>query len=218
MAGLAQLSDGAGQLADGARHVEGAACAGWTRAPECLAAGAADAMARSGQLRAGAGDLSTGLGKVDAGARKLAAGAGDAKDGADQIATGANDLATGVESAANGSSRLKAGLDEAAAGAPELVKGAQRLSDEGTKKLVEAGTSTAQSYGEMYATMTAGAERAKTESMAFGAPTGAIGLTAYNYVIQGDDGESGRNWARGVGGLAILGAGAGAFALRRRMV
>ena len=42
--------------------------------------------------------------------------------------------------------------------------------------------------------------------------------TAYSYVIKGDDGEGGRNLARGVGGLAILGAGGAVFALRRRLI
>ena len=98
------------------------------------------------------------------------------------------------------------------------MDGAQKLSDQGTKKLVQAGELTAQNYGEMYATMTAGAKRAEAENMAFGAPTDAIGLTAYSYVIQGDDGEGSRNLTRGLGGLAILGAGGGVFALRRRLV
>ena len=66
--------------------------------------------------------------------------------------------------------------------------------------------------------MQAGAERADKEDMAFGAPEGAVGLTAYSFVIQGEDGESGRNVARGLGGLAVLGAGAGVFALRRRFI
>ena len=70
----------------------------------------------------------------------------------------------------------------------------------------------------MYATIQAGAERASTEKMAFGAPEGAFGLTAYSYEIKGEDGEGGRNLARGLGGLAVLAAGAAAFGLRRRMV
>ena len=60
----------------------------------------------------------------------------------------------------------------------------------------------------MYATMQAGAERAQTEDMAYGAPEGAAGLTAYSYVIQGEDGEAARNWARGLAGMALLGLGA----------
>jgi putative membrane protein len=92
------------------------------------------------------------------------------------------------------------------------------LSDKGTSKLVEAGEDTTQTYGQMYATMRAGAERAQTEDMAYGAPEGAAGLTAYSYVIQGEDGEAGRNWARGLAGMALLGLGGGGFLLRRRLV
>ncbi len=98
------------------------------------------------------------------------------------------------------------------------MDGAQQLSDEGTSKLVEAGEDTAQNFGEMYATMEAGSERAQTENMAYGAPEGAEGLTAYSFVVEGENGEGGRNMARGLAGLAVLGAGAGAFALRRRLV
>ncbi|HET6573589.1 MAG TPA: hypothetical protein VFG68_08315, partial [Fimbriiglobus sp.] len=149
---------------------------------------------------------------------QLADGTGTAADGSSQLADGANQLAAGLTDAADGSGQLAGGLEEATGGAPKLVDGAQRLSDEGTSKLIDAGESTAQNYGEMYATIAAGADRAQTENMAFGAPEGALGLTAYTYEIKGDDGEGGRNMARGLGGLAILAAGAGAFALRRRMI
>ena len=141
-----------------------------------------------------------------------------AKDGSGQLAAGAGQLSDGLKDAADGSGQLVGGLATAADGAPKLVDGAQRLSDEGTKKLIAAGTTTAQSYGELYATMTAGAKRAQTEDMAFGAPSDAVGLTAYSYVIQGDDGEGGRNLTRGLGGLAILGAGGAVFGLRRRFI
>ncbi len=179
----------------------------------------ARALAEGGnKLAAGTNSLSTGLGRIDSGANSLTDGASKAKDGSAQVADGADQLASGLEDAAGGSTKLADGLTQAAAGAPKLRDGAQELSDRGTKKLIGAGQSTAQDYGEMYATMAAGAQRARSESMAFGAPQGAVGLTAYDYVIQGDDGEGGRNLARGVGGLALLGAGAGAFALRRRLV
>jgi putative membrane protein len=199
----AALADGGGELTDGI---------------DTLVAGVTKLNTGGAQLAAGAGDLSAGLGQLDDGAGQLSDGAAEAADGSGQLATGADQLADGLKDAANGSGQLADGLGTAAGGAPKLVDGAQRLSDEGTKKLVEAGTATAQSYGEMYATMTAGAERANTEKMAFGAPEDAVGLTAYNYILKGDDGESGRNWARGLGGLAVLGAGAGVFALRRRFI
>ena len=59
--------------------------------------------------------------------------------------------------------------------------------------------------------------RRTTEDMAYGAPEDAIGLTAYSYVIQGDDGESGRNWPVASAVSPLLGAGGGVFALRRRI-
>jgi putative membrane protein len=152
-----------------------------------------------GELAGGSSELAAGLGRLDAGAGKLAGGAGDAADGSGRLAAGADQLSSGLEDAADGSGRLADGLTKAAGGGPKLVHGAQRLSDEGTKQLVKAGEDTAQSYGELYATMAAGAQRARSEGMAFGAPKGAVGLTAYNYVITGDDGENGRNWTRGVG-------------------
>ncbi len=165
---------------------------------------------------AGSSDLSEGLGQLDDGAGQLAGGAGDLADGTGQLDDGASKLASGLGDAADGSGRLSEGLGEAAAGAPQLVNGAERLSAEGTQKLIEAGEGTAQNYGELYASMQAGAERAQTEDMAIGAPAEATGLTAYSYVIEGDDGEAGRNLGRGLGGLALLGLGGGLFALRRR--
>jgi putative membrane protein len=192
--GLGKLNAGAGDLAQGAGRLSG---------------GTSD-------LKAGAGKLARGVGRLDGGAKKLSDGAGQAADGAGQLSDGANKLANGLGDAANGSGQLVGGLKKAAGGAPKLVHGAQKLSDKGTKKLAAAGVDTAQSYGELYAVIKAGATRAQSNSMAFGAPAGAVGLTAYDYVIQGDDGETSRNLTRGVGGLAVLGAGVGAFALRRR--
>jgi putative membrane protein len=190
-----------------------------------LKGGTAKLLAGSGELDAGGmliyqklGELAAGLGKISDGAGQLSDGATAAKDGSGQLADGANQLADGLGTAADGSRQITDGLTTAADGAPKLVDGAQRLSDEGTKKLVEAGQDTAQNYGQMYATIVAGAERADTEAMAYGAPEGAVGLTAYSFIIQGEDGEGGRNLARGLSGLALLGAGAGAFALRRRFV
>ncbi len=200
--GAAALTDGGQQLSDGIDQ---------------LVAGVAQLNAGGMALAKGAGQLSVGLVKLDAGANQLSSGVGQAKDGSSQVATGAQQLATGIGDAANGSSQLADGLGQAAAGAPKLVNGAQRLSTEGTKQLIKAGEDTAQTYGEQYATFEAGALRASTQDMAFGAPQGALGLTAYSYVIQGTSGETGRNWTRGLAGLALLGAGAGAFAFRRRL-
>lgn len=172
----------------------------------------------SGQLKTGAGQLASGVDQLDKGGSKLSSGAGDLADGLRQLDDGAGQLATGLQDAKDGSGQLADGLGQAADGAPQLVDGSERLSTEGTKKLVEAGESTAQNYGEMVAVMDAGAKRAQTEDMANGAPADALGLTAYSYVIKGEDGEGGRNLARGFGAVVILAAGAGVLALRRRFV
>lgn len=208
--GVVQLSEGGSQLSAGAEEL----AAGLTR----LDAGAGKLAAGTGELKDGAKKLNDGAGRLNDGAGQLADGTGQAKDGAEQISEGAGELAQGLGEAANGSSRITDGLETAAEGAPKLVDGAERLSNEGTKKLVEAGVDTTQTYGQMYATIAAGAERAEAEKMAYGAPEGAMGLTAYSFVIEGEDGEGGRNLARGLAGLAVLGAGAGAFALRRRFI
>ncbi len=163
--------------------------------------------------------------ELDAGANKLADGAGQLKGGTAKaeagsllIANGAEELATGLLDAADGSGLLADGLATAADGAPKLVDGAQRLSDEGTKKLVEAGEETAQEYGKQYALIMAGAELAQDGKMIVGAPEDSIGLAAYTYEVQGEDGEGSRNLAKAVGGFALLAAGGVLYFLRRRFV
>ncbi len=200
----------AGALADGGDEL--------VAGVNALVSGVNQLAAGGVELSAGAGQLADGLGALESGAGQLADGTGRAADGSTQLADGANQLATGLGDAAAGSGRLADGLTQASKGAPKLVDGAQRLSDEGTSKLVEAGEATAQNYGQMYASLEAGAERAQTEKMVYGAPEGAMGLAAYSYEIGGEDGVSGRNLAQGLGGAAVLAAGAGAFALRRRFI
>ena len=64
----------------------------------------------------------------------------------------------------------------------------------------------------------AGAQRAKAEGMAYGAPTDAVGNTAYSYEIAGADGEGSRNVGRGLGALAVFGLAGSAAFLRRRFI
>jgi putative membrane protein len=206
--GVAALQGGVDQIAAGGN---------------ALIEGLSKLGAGADQVAAGNGDLLTGLGQLSDGAGQLADGTGDAKagagklaDGNRQIARGAGDLANGLKDAAVGSGRLAEGLATAAESAPKLEHGAQQLSDEGTKKLVEAGKSTAADYGEKYALIVAGAERAKSEGMAYGAPEGATGVTAYSLELAGVDGESSRNLGRGLGALAVLGIGTAAAGLVRR--
>ena len=142
-------------------------------------------------------------GQISDGAGQLSDGAAEAKDGSGRWPPARTSSPTAWRTPPTARRSSTDGLGQAADGAPKLVDGAQRLSDEGTKKLVEAGEDTAQNYGELYATIEAGAERADAEKMAYGAPEGAMGLTAYSFVIEGENGESGRNLARGLSGLAL---------------
>jgi putative membrane protein len=162
-------------------------------------------------LRCAAAALADGGGQLSDGAQQLADGTGQASDGAGQ-------LADGLGTAADGSERLADGLSQAEEGAPKLVDGAGRLSTEGMSQLIAAGEDTAQDYGKLYATIKAGADRADAEKMAYGAPEGAQGLTAYSYELLGDDGQGSRNTKRGVAALALLGVGAGGLLLRRRLL
>ncbi len=151
-------------------------------------------------------------------AEALADGGTQLSDGSTLASDGAGQLADGLGAAADGSELLADGLGKAEDGAPKLVDGAGRLSSEGMSQLIAAGEDTAQEYGKLYATIKAGADRADAEKMAYGAPEGAQGLTAYSYELLGDDGQGSRNTKRGVAALALLGLGAGGFFLRRRLV
>jgi putative membrane protein len=210
IAGVLQLNTGAGAALTGSQALVGGLGQLNTGAGQ-LSAGASD-------LADGAGDAKAGGDQVAAGARKLADGLGDAVDGSGQISDGAGQLADGLGDAADGSGKIADGLRTAAGGAPQLVDGAGRLSTEGMGQLKAAGMETAANYGELYAVIAAGAKRAQTESMAFGAPAGAEGLTAYSFVIRGDDGEGDRNVERALAAAVLLGLGSGAVALRRRIV
>ena len=97
------------------------------------------------------------------------------------------------------------------------MDGAGRLSDEGTSVIAEKGDATAQQYGELYATLEQGAERARGESMVVGAPDEGIGLAAYSFEIAGETGEGGRNLNRTIGAGVLLAAAAGVALLRRRL-
>ena len=98
------------------------------------------------------------------------------------------------------------------------VAGRTRETDKGTQKLIAAGQNTTQTYSELVAIMKAGAERANASSMAYGAPEGAVGLTAYSYKIKGASGEGNRNLVRTLGGVVLLGGAIGGLALRRRLI
>jgi putative membrane protein len=167
-------------------------------------------------LRCGAAALAGGLGQLDAGTHKLADGTGQALDGSAQLADGAHQLSDGLSTAAAGSNRLAGGLQRARDGAPQLKNGANALSKRGVVKIVKAGEDTAQQYGKLYASLASGAKRAHTDGMLFGAPTGAMGLMAYDFELNGSNAQGSRSAVRLLTAVALGALGLGAFALRRR--
>jgi putative membrane protein len=169
-------------------------------------------------LRCGAAALADGLGQLDGGSHQLADGTSQALDGSAQLADGAHQLSDGLSTAAAGSHQLAEGMQQARDGAPKLKDGANELSERGVVKIVDAGQQTAQQYGKLYATLTTGAERAHTDGMLYGAPSGSMGLMAYDFEINGSDGQASRNVTRGLLAVVLGGLGLGAFALRRRSV
>ena len=198
-----QLTTGADQVHSGTSQV---------------ASGAKDLGAGATKLATGSGDLATGAGKLDDGVGRLATGAGQLDDGAGKLKDGAGQLADGLGDAASGASQISAGLTDAAAGAPQLRDGAQQLSDDGTKKLVAAGKATAADYGEKYALIEVGAQRAKAEGMAYGAPQGAEGATAYSFELAGVDGQGSANLGRAAAAAGVFGLAGGSVLLRRRLL
>ncbi|HEX3930591.1 MAG TPA: hypothetical protein VHW64_07800 [Nocardioides sp.] len=148
-------------------------------------------------LRCGATALANGLGQLDSGAQQLSGGLSTAASGSDQLANG---------------------MQQARDGAPQLKNGANELSKRGVVKIVHAGQKTAQQYGKLYATLVAGAKRAHTDGMIYGAPAGSMGLMAYDFEINGNDGQGSRNVERLILAIVLGGLGLGAFALRRRAV
>lgn len=211
MFGLGAIKSGADQLSAGvdAQTSPGAAATDGT-----LKNGLAQLIGGLGQLSAKGGELIDGLGQLSAGADQLRAGTGDLQDGTGQLADGAGTLADGLGTAASGSGQLADGLNQAAEGAPELPEGADRLSKEGTSKLIEAGDETASDYGLKYALIEAGAARAAS-AQPYGSPEGATALTAYKFEIAGADGAGSANLKRGIAAIVLM-AGAGLFAAVRR--
>ena len=181
-----------------------------------LRCGAAALVSGGKQLDDAVPQLTKGVNQLAAGSSKLATGAGDLSTGLGQANAGAHQLATGLGTAADGAGQIDDGLGQATGGAPKLIKGAKQLSTKGSQKIAAAGAQTAQSYGEMYAEIVAGAKRANTDSMAVGAPEGATALTAYQFIITGADGQGGRNATRTMMAGGMLVVAAGGLLLRRR--
>ncbi|GCD19940.1 hypothetical protein CTKZ_15020 [Cellulomonas algicola] len=202
--GLAAVDAGVSQLISGVitKVRAGVGDADDTRADNTLRGGVHSLQAGMDQLSAGGGTLASGLAQLGAGASRL-------DDGADE-------LSAGIARAAEGSRALSDGLGSASEGAPKLVDGTQQLSDEGTSQVVASGQATAEDFGVKYAVLAAGAERAQSEGMAYGAPDGAVGATAYSIEIAGVDGAGATNIGRLVAAIALFAGGIGVATLARR--
>ena len=221
--GVDELAAGATELRKGLEKLQ--ANAGPLGAGvDQLAAGATQLSDGLSELNANVGPLGSGVDQLTAGAVQLSDGLGELNasvgplgDGVDQLTDGAGQLADGLGDAAAGSVQLSDGLGDAAEAAPALPEGAQRLSAEGTKLLVEAGDDTALSFGERVAVLQASAERTVDGGLPFGAPQDAIVAAAYRYDLAGATGATAQNTGRLVAGVAIAGAAAvGAGVLARR--
>ena len=216
--GLDQVAGGIDQLVNGVvgQVTGGIGTAGQTKADGTLRGGIGSLSSGVDQLVAGAKTLVAGIDRLASGAGTLRTGTGELAAGTGELRAGASELAAGLDGAADGSQQLADGLGEASAGAPALVDGAQQLSDEGTSVLVDTGAATAADYGVRYAVLEAGAERAATESMAYGGPEGATSVTAYSLEIAGVDGSGSASVTRGAAAAALFGIGAAAAAFVRR--
>ncbi|WP_315095380.1 hypothetical protein [uncultured Cellulomonas sp.] len=215
VSGLGQLGTGAQQLRAGAgtlsTGIQGAAAGSTTLSGGLSSAAAGSTKLSDGVSTAAAGSttLSQGIGTAASGSSKLAAGIASA-------AAGSERLASGLQDAAAGSTQLSDGLTTAADGAPKLVDGTQRLSDEGTSQVVVNGQSTAKDFGVRYAVLSAEADRAAAEGMAYGAPDGAAGFTAYSIDIAGVDRAGASVIGRLVLAVVLFAAGIGLATLARR--
>jgi putative membrane protein len=190
--GVEQLNAGAGQLADGLDQV---------------AAKVPDAVDGSEQLTVGSRKLANGADKLAAGLQdKLAPGATQLSDGL-----------AGLQAAVDGSGQIADGLGQAKAGNVKIVDGAGQLSNQGTKKLVEAGDDTSKHFGKEYAVMQAINAKGVANSMPYGAPKGSDdNRGAYDISIEPVGSASGMGSAgRGLVGLVVLGLGALAATLVR---
>ena len=220
--GLGQLSSGASALRTGAGQLVGGTgqlVAGSTQlsgGTALLETGAGSLASGLRTATAGSTTLTEGLATAASGAPALADGAAQLSSGTSLLATGAGSLASGLRAAAAGSTTLADGLTTAADGAPALVDGAAQLSAQGTSVLVSNGKATAADYGVKYAVIAASAQRAADEGMAYGAPAGAAGATAYSIEIAGVDGAGVGNVSRGFASVALFGIGSVVATLARR--
>ena len=123
-----------------------------------------------------------------AGNKDLSTGSVTAADGATQVADGANQVATGLAPAAAGATQISDGLTQAVPGGTQIEDGANQLSEQGSKKLIESGNTTTNSYGEQYALMQALNTRSATLAGVPNGPatgTNVVSSGAFGYTLDG---------------------------------
>lgn len=189
-AGLGKLADGGGQAVDGVHAID-------------------DGLTK----------LSAGSVALAAGAEQAAAGSGDLSSGLQQLYAGGQQLADGLGAAADGSGQLADGLEKAKAGNVQIRDGAEALRTQAAVPLATAGQATANEYAERFAIMTALDEKAADGALPYGAPEGATGTAAYDFVLAGATSSSQDNTTRGVAAIALLAlASASGLFVRRRVL
>lgn len=206
--GTSRLSAGAVQVDGGTRTATGAA-GQLADGSSQVATGLVELQSGLGRLAPGAAELANGTVQLFAGTVRLAAGTGELAPGAVKLAEGAGKLNEGA-------GKLADGLDQAAQKAPALPEGAQQLSEQGTSQLINVGNATAMDYGEKYALIEAGAERA-AQLQPYGSPEGATSRTAYKLTLSAEDGEDRANVLRAGAAAVVALLGLGGLALRRRL-
>ena len=232
-AGATALADGTAKVAAGAGQLSEAGAAPLADGLAQLLAGSVALDAGLGKLADGGGQAVDGVHAIDdgltklsagstalaAGAEEAAAGSGDLSDGLQQLYAGGQQLADGLGAAADGSGQIADGLEKAKAGNVQVKDGAEALRTQAAVPLAEAGQTTATEYAENFAIMTALDEKAADGALPYGAPDGATGTAAYDFVLAGATSASQDNTTRGIAAIALLAlASASGMFVRRRVL
>ena len=142
-----------------------------------------------------------------------------AASGSKQVADGAKKLSDGLVPAGDGASKIADGLGQAVPGAQQIEGGAGQLSEQGTKKLIDAGKQTTVSFGSKYGQIVALNESGAENLLPYGVVEGdSVSQTgAFSYELAAANKDTQQNVVRGIAALALLsiGAGVGTFFLCR---
>ncbi len=192
-----------------------------TCASAALTAGSAALASGASDLADGTDTLAAGTKSLNAKVPTLASGVAQLDDGAAQVADGADQLADGLGAAADGSAQLADGLTQAEPGGAQIEAGAGQLKEEGADELAKTGKEAQLGYARNVALLEA-AQQAGLEGagIPFGPAEGTDVTTtaAYKMYLSGIAADTENNAVKfGLGAALIAGAGAAAFAARRKV-